>query len=69
MELEKLAYTSASLRQQGGRKHILSHLPPSDCSSFLQSLPLHFHKAKEDRTGTKVQQPGKAGDGGTKGTR
>lgn len=67
-ELEKLAYTSASLRQQGGRKHSLSHLPPPDWSPFLHSLLLHFHKAYEDRIGTKVQPTEEEDDRGTKGT-
>lgn len=61
-ELEKLAYTSAVLRQPGGRKHHFFHLPPPNRSPFLHFLSLHFHKAYEDRNGTKVQQIGKEGD-------
>lgn len=61
--LEKLAYISASLGQQTGRKHDFSHLPPPHYPHFLHSLLLHFHKAYEDRVRTKVQQPGEEGEG------
>ena len=43
----------------GGRKHT----QPLASSPFLHSLLLRYHKAHEDRIGTKVQKTGEKGKG------
>lgn len=66
-ELEKTAYTSASLRLQDEESttSLISFILTG--SPFLHSSPLHFHKAYEDRIGTKVQPTEEEDDKGTKG--